>query len=103
VINPNLPPNHPRNRRSRELTQGVYKPSLVTMRQARLALLDAGLYDQIGTLLDAMPEPQRSAAKIEWEFATEVNKAWPLLVTLTAALGLNQTQVDNLFIEASKL
>ena len=43
-------------------------PAAVTMRQARLALLGANLLSSVDTAIDALPEPTKSAARIEWEY-----------------------------------
>lgn len=48
----------------------VVIPQSVTMRQARLALLGAGLLDDVNSAIAAIPDPvQRKAAEIEWEYA----------------------------------
>lgn len=76
----------------------------VTMRQARLALLGAGLLDQIESALAAIPdELQRRAAQIEWEYATEVARDSPWVQQLSATLGLTEEQLDGLFEAAAKL
>jgi len=75
----------------------------VTMRQARLALLGAGLLAQVEAAFDALPEPNKSAAKIEWEFATALNRDHPLVASLAVALGLTDEQIDALFLQASAL
>lgn len=74
-------------------------PESVTMRQARLALLAAGALASV----DAAVAAAGDAAKIEWEFAQEVRRDWPLVNQLTAALGWTSEQVDALFIAAEKL
>lgn len=78
-------------------------PDRITPRQARLALLGAGLLASIDATLESLPEPQRSAAKIEWEYAVSIERSSPLVATLGSALGLNVEQLDSLFIEAAKL
>lgn len=71
----------------------------ITMRQARLALLQAGHYD---TVLAAMAgQPQ--AAQIEWEYALTVDRNAPLTVAMASILGLSDAQVDGLFLAASAL
>jgi len=76
----------------------------VTMRQARLALLGAGLLDQIESALAAIPdEIQRRTAQIEWEYATEVARDSPWVQQLSATLGLTEEQLDGLFKAAAKL
>ena len=80
-----------------------YVPASVTMRQARLALLGAGLLASVGAAIDGLPSPQKEAARIEWEYATEVQRASGLVPIMVAALGLDDAALDALFIEAAAL
>jgi len=73
------------------------------MRQARLALLNAGLLSSVDAAIDAMSEPSRSAARIEWEYSNELQRENALVLALAPALGLTSEQVDALFIAASTL
>jgi hypothetical protein len=73
------------------------------MRQARLALLGAGMLDLIDTAIDALPSPQKEAARIEWEYATEVRRDSPLIASLVPVLGMTGDQVDALFIAAEAI
>lgn len=76
----------------------------VSMRQARLALLGAGLLDDVEAALAAIPdEGHRRAAQIEWEYATEVSRSSPWVLQLSASLGLDGAQLDALFAHASQL
>lgn len=75
----------------------------VTQRQARLALLGAGLLSQVEAALDSMPEPQRAAAKIEWEYALFIDRNSQLTQGLAAALGLSEQDMDALFAQAATL
>ncbi len=77
--------------------------TVVTMRQARLALLSAGVLSAIDAVISGMPSPQKEAAQIEWEYAATVNKHSPLVVGLADGLGLTADQIDELFDNASKL
>jgi hypothetical protein len=78
-------------------------PQQVTMRQARLALLQAGLLSSVDAAIDGLPEPDRSAAKIEWEYAAVVQRASGLVPAMGAALGMTEAQIDALFILAATL
>lgn len=79
-------------------------PQVVSMRQARLALLGAGLLDDVEAAIAAIPDPiERRAAQIEWEFGQEVNRQHGLVSMLGPALGLSDAQIDALFIQASQL
>jgi len=79
-------------------------PTVVTMRQARLALYDAGLLGTVDESLALMPiEEQRKKAQIEWEFATTVQRDSALVYGLAGALGLTDAMLDDLFIVAASL
>lgn len=79
-------------------------PTVVTMRQARLALLQSGLLAQVEAAIAGIEDAgQRQAVQIEWEYAAEVNRTHPWVQTLSTALGLSEEQLDQLFIQASTL
>lgn len=78
-------------------------PRSVRMVQARLALLEAGLYDQVETAILALPTEQRTAAQIEWEFRPTVERDSPLVALLGSALALDVAALDRLFVKAATL
>ena len=78
-------------------------PQSATMRQARLALLGAGLLAHVNAAIEAMPGIEGEAARIEWEFASEIRRDSPLVVGLSGALGLSSEQMDELFRQAAML
>lgn len=78
-------------------------PESVTMRQARLALLGAGLLSQVNSALNALPSPHKEAALIEWEYALDVRRDHQLITSLKSSLGLTDEDLDNLFLTASNL
>lgn len=78
-------------------------PSVVTMRQARLALLDAGLLPDVNATVAAMAGTAGDAARIDWEFAATVDRSSPLVASMAAALALTEAQLDALFIAAAGL
>ena len=86
-----------------QLPQAAPVPKIVTMRQARLALLGAGLLTTVEATLAALPEPTKTAAQIEWEYSQEVHRDKALVQMLAPLLGLTTEQLDNLFIIASTL
>ena len=79
----------------------LVNPLAVTMRQARLALLGAGLLDMVNTAISNMPGVEGDAARIEWEYAHEVRRDSPLVSGLAAALSLTEEQLDQLFVVAA--
>jgi len=78
-------------------------PTAVTMRQARLALLWAGLLATVDTTIDSLPSPQKEAARIEWEYSQEVQRHNGFVSVLALMLGMTEEQTDALFIAAAKL
>lgn len=72
-------------------------PRSVSMRQARLVLLQYGLLDQVNSVLASLPSSQKEAAQIEWEYAQDVARDSPLVQALTLSLGLSNQQMDDLF------
>ena len=74
-------------------------PSVVTMRQARLALHNAGLLQAVNDTVAAAG----GVAAIEWEYAQEVRRDWPTLLALQGAIGLSDAQIDALFVAAAAL
>lgn len=78
-------------------------PEVVTMRQARLALLQNGMLTQVNDAVANIPGAQGDAARIEWEFSSTVERNRPLVQSLGAALGLTDTQLDDLFRLAATL
>ena len=73
-------------------------PSVVSMRQARLALLESGMLSAID---NAITVGTNEALKIEWDYATEVRRDWKSLVELALAMGITTINLDNLFVLAS--
>lgn len=70
-------------------------PSVVSMRQARLALLQAGKLDAI----EAAVAQIGAAAQIEWEYAQTVERSHPLV----QSLGMSDAELDALFTQACSL
>ena len=75
----------------------------LTMRQFRLALLNANLLHLVDATIAGMPEPQKAAALIEWEYAATVKRDHPLVVDLSEALGMTEEQIDTMWIAAKAI
>ena len=78
-------------------------PTEVTMRQARLALLENGLLANVQPAVNSLPEPDKTKAQIEWEYSNALQRSNPFVDVLGAALGLSSQDLDDLFIQASAL
>ena len=75
----------------------------VTMRQARLALLQQGLLTQVNNAVASIPGAQGDAVRIEWEFSNTVERNRPFVQALAESLGLTPQQIDDLFTLAATL
>ena len=70
----------------------------ISPRQARLQLLSLGLLDDLEAVITT-----NRAWQIEWEYATEVKRNSPLIDAVATQAGLTEEQIDQMFIDASKL
>lgn len=88
----------------RDYTPEEKRPRMiVTMRQARLALLQQGLLANVEAAIASMSEPDKSAVTIEWEYASTVERLSSWVIAMTTALGLTDEQMDDLFVLAETL
>lgn len=74
------------------------KVNAVSRLQAKLYLLDSGYYEQVMALVE-----QDARLQIYWNDAVIFNKDDVILRGVQAAIGLTDTQLDTMFLEASKL
>ena len=79
---------------------GLKSSDSITMRQARLVLLNAGLLELVD---NAIATGSDEVLKVEWEYATEVRRDWSNLISMALTLGITEEQLDNMFLEGSKL
>lgn len=75
----------------------------VTMRQARLALLGAGLLPNVNAAIAAMTGAPGEAARIEWEYSQEVQRDRGLVSALGSQMGMTAAQLDALFATAAAI
>jgi hypothetical protein len=80
-------------------------PGSVTARQIRLWLVRHGVsLAAVDAAIDAIQDAQaREEARVEWDYAPYVERAHPMLVPLAAALGLDESQVDDAFRQAATI
>lgn len=78
-------------------------PQSISPRQARLALLQAGLLSQVDTAINSLESPAKETAQIEWEYATSIERSSEWINQLGGALGLDANGIDDLFKTASTL
>jgi hypothetical protein len=90
-------------------TAGPYEPppprvpDRVSMRQARRALRVAGLLPAIEAAINAMSEPARTDARIEWDYSSEVQRHNGFVSVLAGSLGLDDAELDALFVAAGEI
>ena len=73
-------------------------PQSVTRFQARGALLLAGLLDDVETAMAARTDEM---AKLAWQYAQEFRRDSPTIAVMAAAIGITETQLDDLFMVAA--
>lgn len=73
-------------------------PNSVTKLQAKLQLLELGLLDEVETLIE-----QDRKAKLYWTDSQNFLRTDEILLGMATALGLSSEQLDDLFLQASKL
>ena len=73
-------------------------PQSITPLQAKLQLLKLGLLDEVEALVTG-----DRAAQLYWEYASVVERDNAVLLLMANSIGLTSEQVDEMFIEASKL
>lgn len=81
------------NKRKEEL-----KVKTITPRQARLKLLELGLLDALETSITT-----NRSWQIEWEYANDIQRSNHLVSAIQQLLGKTDAEMDEFFIEASKL
>ena len=74
------------------------KVKVITPRQARLALHRAGLLDEVAAMLAVDKEME-----IWWEYSLDIQRNHEMVVALGTQLGLTEAQLDQLFVDGSKL
>ena len=73
--------------------------TVVTPRQARLALHAAGMLETVEAAIAASDKP----TQVTWEYAIEFRRDDPLINSLGTQLGLTPQQIDQFFATASQL
>ena len=77
---------------------------VVSKRQARLALLQVGMLDDVESAITAIPdETQRRQALISWEYADTIQRLDPWVASIAPGLGLDDEALDGLFAMAATL
>ncbi|MDD2290684.1 MAG: hypothetical protein PHV52_00260 [Aliarcobacter sp.] len=78
--------------------QVVVIPTSITRLQAKLQLSKIGKFSQVEALMQ-----ENEKARIYWNDADNFYRNDAILLNMAKALGLTDTQLDDLFLQASKL
>ena len=70
----------------------------ITPLQAKMQLDKIGLLDDVEAMVASNRQTQ-----LYWEYALEIRRDHPTLQAMASALGLNDEQLDEMFMEASKI
>lgn len=73
-------------------------PNSITMRQARLYLLNIDLLDAVEEIIT-----QNRKWQIEWEYAIEVKRDSFIVEAIQNSFNLTDEQIDSMFVEANKI
>ncbi len=76
----------------------VHVPTSITRLQAKLQLLEIGLLDEVETLIS-----QDKKAQLYWNEANNFLRTDEILLSMAVKIGLSDTQLDDLFLQASKI
>lgn len=78
-------------------------PDSVEMLQARIALIQSGKFSLVQPAIDALPDDEKLIANTYWNYANNVKRNDPFTLGIGAAIGLSSSEIDDLFIAASKI
>src|SRR5690606_8687705 len=79
-------------------------PYSVTRAQGKAALIQAGMWPAVLALVDGIEDPtEKALADVALNDTLDWRRDSPFLNQAAAAIGLNEKQLDDLFIAASKI
>ena len=82
----------------------IVVPQVVTMKQARLALIQSGYISQVEAAFNAIPdEKEKATALTWWEYSLTVERDNKYVLMMLAVLKLTKEQGDALFVLAGAL
>lgn len=75
-------------------------PQVVTAYQAKMALASANLYSTVENTVNTSTD---LSLKIAWNNASTFDRQSPFIISIGQQLGISNTEIDQLFISASKI
>ncbi len=79
-------------------------PESVTKRQGRQQMILMGIIGMVQPAIDAIEDPiQRALVQSFWDDSSDYEREHPQMVELAAAIGITESQLDQAFVQASRL
>lgn len=78
-------------------------PTEVALWKLRFILSQMGLEESIIEIMNELPEPQKTAAIYIWNYGNSIDRQSSTVHFIQTALGLTDTQVNNIYIQANSL
>jgi hypothetical protein len=79
-------------------------PSAVTMRQMRLAIIEARKVTAVNDAIKAISDTvEKAKTQVEWDYGAIVERNAPWFLTIMNGIGYTDKDIDDLFIKAFKL
>lgn len=78
-------------------------PTEVALWAFKAAAKFLGYLDQITYIIDQLPEPDKTVASLQWEYATVIERSHPTTVAIGSILGLTEETLDQAFRDAKRI
>ncbi len=78
-------------------------PKEVACWRIRAIISVMGLEPSVNTILESLEEPTKTIAKYAWYQGSTVERRSPTVLSIAQALTLSDSQIDQIFIEASNI
>jgi hypothetical protein len=86
-----------------EITDTSEVPAEVALWKIRFVLGQMELEDAVTTAISQLPEPQKSLATYIWNYGNSIDRDSNTIQFVQSVLGLNEMQVNNIYIQANGL
>lgn len=79
-------------------------PESISRRQAKQLLIQLGQIESIQNIIDAVEDPiEKQLLQSWWDDSQTFERHHPTVIEMSSLLGWTEDELDNMFIEASKL
>ncbi len=78
-------------------------PQEVPLWAFRAVLTIQGIAPQVEGLINALPEPQKTVANVQWVYGNYIVRSHPLIQACGSQLGMTEAQIDEVFRAAATL